>query len=92
MRFRKNVPAEHREFLQEQLKQYKKEITMSKDELRELEKWVASGRSYFCTICGIYVPVDEAPMITETIFIAKTDAQWTLSAQCVSRMKCMNGG
>ena len=25
MRFRKNVPAEHREFLQEQLKQYKKE-------------------------------------------------------------------
>ena len=45
MRFRKNVPAEHREFLQEQLKQYKKEITMSKDELRELEKWVASGRS-----------------------------------------------
>ena len=55
MRFRKNVPAEHREFLQEQ-------------------------------------PADEAPMITETIFIAKTDAQWTLSAQCVSRMKCMNGG
>lgn len=45
MRFRKNVPAEHREFLQEQLKQYKKEMTMSKDELRELEKWVAIGRS-----------------------------------------------
>ena len=45
MRFRKNVPAEHREFLQEQLKQYKKEITMTKDELRELKKWVASGRS-----------------------------------------------
>ena len=38
MRFRKNVPAEHREFLQEQLKQYKKEITMSKDELRELRE------------------------------------------------------
>lgn len=38
MRFRKNVPAEHREFLQEQLKQYKKEMTMTKDELRELEK------------------------------------------------------
>ena len=45
MRFRKNVPAEHREFLQELLKQYKKEMTMMKDELRELEKWVASGRS-----------------------------------------------
>mgnify|MGYP007106098931 CR=1 FL=1 len=38
MRFRKNVPAEHREFLLEQLKQYKKEITMTKDELRELKK------------------------------------------------------
>ena len=45
MRFRKNVPAEHREFLQEQLKQYKKEMTMTKNELHELEKWVASGRS-----------------------------------------------
>lgn len=42
MRFRKNVPAEHREFLHEQLKQYKKEMTMTKNELRELEKWVAS--------------------------------------------------
>ena len=38
MKFRKNVPAEHREFLQEQLKQYKKEMTMTKNELRELEK------------------------------------------------------
>lgn len=36
MRFRKNVPAEHREFLQEQLKQYKKEITMSKDGKRKI--------------------------------------------------------
>ena len=49
MRFRKNVPAEHREFLLEQLKQYKKEITMTKDELRELKKWVASGRCKFCS-------------------------------------------
>ena len=31
MKFRKNVPAEHREFLQEQLKQYKKEMTMTKN-------------------------------------------------------------
>ena len=77
MRFRKNVPAEHREFLQEQLKQYKKEITMSKDELRELEKWVASGRS----------PYDNGDYI-----YSENGCQWTLSAQCVSRMKCMNGG
>ena len=40
-------------FLQEQLKQYKKkEITMSKDELRELEKWVASGHF---SKCGDYI-------------------------------------
>ena len=31
--------------MQEQLKQYKKEMTMTKDELRELEKWVSSRRS-----------------------------------------------
>ena len=77
MKFRKNVPAEHREFLQEQLKQYKKEMTMTKNELRELEKWVASGRS----------PYDNGDYI-----YSENDAQWTLSAQCVSRMKYMNGG
>lgn len=45
MRFRKNVPAENREVLKEQLKQYKKEMIMTKEELRELERWVASGHS-----------------------------------------------
>lgn len=45
MRFHKNVPAENRAFLREQLKQYKKEISMTKEELQELEEWVASGRS-----------------------------------------------
>lgn len=45
MRFRKNVPAEHREILSEQLKQYKKEMNLTKEEVREVEKWVASGRS-----------------------------------------------
>lgn len=77
MRFRKNVPAEHREFLQEQLKQYKKEITMSKDELRELEKWVASGRS----------PYDNGDYI-----YSENGAQWTLSAEAAFQVKCMNGG
>lgn len=56
MRFRKNVPAEHREFLQEQLKQYKKEMTMTKNELRELEKWVASGRSPYDEYYGAAEP------------------------------------
>ena len=77
MRFRKKCACGAQRIPAGTVKTIQKEITMSKDELRELEKWVASGRS---------------PMITETIFIAKTDAQWTLSAQCVSRMKCMNGG
>lgn len=45
MRFRKNVPAEHREVLKEQLKQYKKEMNLTKEELRELERWVSSGHS-----------------------------------------------
>lgn len=45
MKFHKNVPAENRTLLKEQLKQYKKEISMTQEELRELEAWVASGRS-----------------------------------------------
>lgn len=45
MRFRKNVPAENREVLKEQLRQYKQEMTLTKEELRELERWVARGRS-----------------------------------------------
>lgn len=45
MRFRKNVPAENREVLKDQLKKYKKEMTLTKEELRELEKWVSSGHS-----------------------------------------------
>ena len=45
MRFHKNVPLEHREFLTEQLKKYEKEMTMTSEERKELHKWVASGRS-----------------------------------------------
>lgn len=58
MRFKKNVPAELREILREQLKQYKKEIEMTREELHDLEEWVSSGRSpyengdYICTEGG----------------------------------------
>jgi len=55
MRFRKNVSAEHRELLLEQLKQYKKEMKLTKAEIQELEKWVANGRSPYDNgdyICG----------------------------------------
>jgi len=45
MRFRKNVSKEKQEVLVQQLKQYKKEMEMTQEERRELEKWVASGNS-----------------------------------------------
>ena len=45
MRFRKNVPAENREVLKGQLRQYQKEMTLTREELRELERWVACGHS-----------------------------------------------
>lgn len=47
MRFRKKVPAEVREVLKEQLRKYKKNMTMTKEELHELESWVAAGNSPF---------------------------------------------
>lgn len=55
MRFHKNVPQEHREFLTEELKKYEKEIKMTDEERRELHKWVARGRSPYENgdyICG----------------------------------------
>lgn len=45
MRFQKNVPTENRKFLTEQLKSYIKEMSMTKEERKELEKWVSSGHS-----------------------------------------------
>jgi len=45
VRFQKKVPTENRKFLTEQLKSYIKEMPMTKEERKELEKWVSSGRS-----------------------------------------------
>ncbi|MGL6197829.1 MAG: hypothetical protein ACRC3H_02740 [Lachnospiraceae bacterium] len=45
MRFRKNISREKQEVLEQQLKQYKKEMEMTQAERRELDKWVASGNS-----------------------------------------------
>lgn len=45
MRFHKNVPEEYREILTEQLKKYKKEMDITPEELKELNKWVAAGNS-----------------------------------------------
>lgn len=56
MRFRKSVPLENQLFLKEELKRYKKEVKPNKDELRELEKWVARGRSPYDN--GDYIYTD----------------------------------
>jgi len=45
MRFNRNVSPELREALLEQLKEYKKEMKMSRSELSELNKWVSEGHS-----------------------------------------------
>lgn len=45
MMFHKNIPQEIRIFLQEQLKEYEASTPMSKEERKELHKWVANGRS-----------------------------------------------
>ena len=55
MRFHKNIPQEVRAFLQAQLKEYEANTPMSKEERRELHKWVAKGRSPYDNgdyICG----------------------------------------
>ena len=62
MRFHKNTPQEVRAFLQAQLKEYEANTPMSKEERRELHKWVAKGRSPYDNgdyICGAdWYPLD----------------------------------
>ena len=45
MRFHKHVNIEEQVLLKEQLKEYERNITMTKEERKALYKWVASGRS-----------------------------------------------
>lgn len=45
MRFHKHVSVEAQELLSEQLKQYEGSIQMTKEEKKELRKWVAAGNS-----------------------------------------------
>lgn len=54
MRFNRNVSPELQAVLLEQLEEYKKEMKMSRKELRELYEWVSKGKSpyengnYYC--------------------------------------------
>lgn len=55
MKFEKHVKREIRELLDEQLKEYESNITMTKSERKELYDWVAGGRSPYDNgdyICG----------------------------------------
>lgn len=45
MRFRKHVSVEAQELLSEQLKVYENSMQMTKEERKELRKWVAAGNS-----------------------------------------------
>lgn len=45
MRFHKHVSVEAQELLSEQLKRYESSIQMTKEEKKELRKWVAAGNS-----------------------------------------------
>lgn len=45
MRFKKHVSYEQRALLRAQLKQYRTEISLTGEELRELEIWVSDGYS-----------------------------------------------
>ena len=62
MKFQKNVSAENRVLLKKQFDDYKKEVCMTREELRELTKWVSEGNSPYDNGDYIYteygVPMD----------------------------------
>lgn len=62
MKFQKNVSVENRALLKKQLKDYKKETSMTREELRELNRWVSEGNSPYDNGDYIYteygVPMD----------------------------------
>lgn len=62
MKFQKKVSAENRVLLKKQFDDYKKEVSMSREELRELTKWVLGGNSPYDNGDYIYteygVPMD----------------------------------
>ena len=45
MRFKNNVLPEQRKFLRFQLKEYRKDMVLTNEEVKELEMWVSSGHS-----------------------------------------------
>lgn len=61
MRFHKGVDTAVRELLSRQLEEYESKTKMTKEERRELHKWVASGRSPYDNGDYIYVE-DGCPM------------------------------
>lgn len=61
MRFRKKVPAEKRELLEKQYKEYISKVKMTSEEKHALKEWVSGGRSPFDNPDSIYTS-DGYPM------------------------------
>ena len=73
MKFRKSIPREVRQLLENDLKQYKTEVKMSNSEYAELRQWVQEGHSpydnpwYIATEDGIPVDYISAKQVIECI-------------------------
>lgn len=88
MRFRKNVPAEIRDILREQLKQYKKEISsLTKEELQELEKWVSCGRSPYDNGDYIYTEYGYPMDFIQAMRLQEEQYNWLMSLSEEEREK-----
>lgn len=79
MRFLKNIPVENRTLLKEQLEEYKKEMPMTMEELRELEKWVASGRSPYDNGDYIYTDYGYPMDFVSAMRFQKEQMDWFMS-------------
>lgn len=87
MKFKKNVPAENRIYLKEELKKYKKEMTLTEEELRELEQWVSLGNSPYDN--GDYIYTDQGyPMdFVNAMRFQKEQYEWLMSLSDEEREK-----
>lgn len=87
MRFKKNVPVENRMFLREELKKYRKEMSLTEEEVHELEQWVSLGNSPYDN--GDYIYTDQGyPMdFVNALRFQKEQYEWLMSRPDEEREK-----
>ena len=87
MRFKKNVPVENRMFLREELKKYRKEMSLTEEEVHELEQWVSLGNSPYDN--GDYIYTDQGyPMdFVNAMRFQKEQYEWLMSRPDEEREK-----